>query len=64
MTLRLYYSGPAREKFGTFVVYFKSLHIDGNILPMDKPTARKGFISLCAESLFKKITEYLNYSFH
>lgn len=61
------------EKFGDFVVYFKSCHIDSNILPINKATVGlctqeadegKYFINLYVESLLKKITAYLNDSFH
>lgn len=40
----MHYSRPVREKSRDFVVYFKSYHIDGNILPMDKPT-----VGLCTQ---------------
>lgn len=40
MMLKIVLSQASRGEMG-FVVYFKYFHIDGNILPMDKPSVEK-----------------------
>lgn len=41
MMLKIVLSQASRGEIGGFVVYFKYFHIDGNILPMDKPSVEK-----------------------